>query len=421
MCACRSRSRSSRSGTRGDDDHDQGVVRDAHRAAQRFERNGPLVLRGREPRVGRLLMSRWLARRARGEHGQVVVLAALMIPVFLLLGALVVDAGNWYAHKRSLQNRADAGALAAGLQYVEPAQGLPDGARHDGDGDRERRQGLRGHERVRRSPTYNKNVNNQGNVTVAINATSPTAADWTDGGGPVLRPHDRRCVELGGAVDRRQGPRGEHRDAVRLVRHQPAADRRAGAGQSRADHRRRPERPAVRRRDRRSDRMRVGPVRARARRLDDGLHRRRRPTRSRSPSPRITRGRGTSRTSSSRTRPTTSRSSTGRAARTARRRAASPLRPKALCRTRSTTTVLRCRSTGSTSTTRAQAPGTETPPKLRRFSLSADNCGGPGFLYTASTDPAATCRVGFTAEVDTGVNDVRARSRSSPSARPSAR
>ena len=40
-----------------------------------------------------------------------------MIPVFLLLTALVVDVGNWYVHKRQLQNRADAAALAAGVQY----------------------------------------------------------------------------------------------------------------------------------------------------------------------------------------------------------------------------------------------------------------------------------------------------------------
>ena len=34
-----------------------------------------------------------------------------MIPVFLLLTALVVDVGNWYTHKRQLQNRADAARL----------------------------------------------------------------------------------------------------------------------------------------------------------------------------------------------------------------------------------------------------------------------------------------------------------------------
>jgi hypothetical protein len=41
-----------------------------------------------------------------------------MLPVFLLLLALVLDTGVWFTHKRSLQNRADAGALAAGVEYL---------------------------------------------------------------------------------------------------------------------------------------------------------------------------------------------------------------------------------------------------------------------------------------------------------------
>ena len=47
-----------------------------------------------------------------------LVMAAVMIPVFLLLTALVVDVGNWYTHKRQLQNRADAAAFAAGVEYA---------------------------------------------------------------------------------------------------------------------------------------------------------------------------------------------------------------------------------------------------------------------------------------------------------------
>lgn len=43
---------------------------------------------------------------------------AITIPVLLLLSALVVDAGNWFTHKRQLQNRADAAALAAGVEYA---------------------------------------------------------------------------------------------------------------------------------------------------------------------------------------------------------------------------------------------------------------------------------------------------------------
>ena len=42
-----------------------------------------------------------------------------MIPVILLLMALVIDVGDWYTHKRQLQNRADAGAFAAGVAYAK--------------------------------------------------------------------------------------------------------------------------------------------------------------------------------------------------------------------------------------------------------------------------------------------------------------
>ena len=42
-----------------------------------------------------------------------------MIPVFLILGALVVDVGDWYTHKRQLQTRADSAAFAAGVEYAK--------------------------------------------------------------------------------------------------------------------------------------------------------------------------------------------------------------------------------------------------------------------------------------------------------------
>jgi hypothetical protein len=42
-----------------------------------------------------------------------------MIPVFLLFAALVIDAGDWFTHKRQLQNRADAAAFAAGTEYAK--------------------------------------------------------------------------------------------------------------------------------------------------------------------------------------------------------------------------------------------------------------------------------------------------------------
>ena len=56
--------------------------------------------------------------RLRNERGGILAMAAVMLPVFLLMCALIVDAGNWFTHKRQLQNRADAAALAAGVEYL---------------------------------------------------------------------------------------------------------------------------------------------------------------------------------------------------------------------------------------------------------------------------------------------------------------
>ena len=47
------------------------------------------------------------------ESGQVVVLFAILLPVLFGLGAIVLDIGNWYVHKRHLQTQVDAAALAA--------------------------------------------------------------------------------------------------------------------------------------------------------------------------------------------------------------------------------------------------------------------------------------------------------------------
>jgi Flp pilus assembly protein TadG len=60
-----------------------------------------------------------MSRSLRGERGGIMVLSAIMIPVFLLVTALVIDAGDWFTHKRQLQNRADAAAFAAGTEYAK--------------------------------------------------------------------------------------------------------------------------------------------------------------------------------------------------------------------------------------------------------------------------------------------------------------
>ena len=56
----------------------------------------------------RIARSRW-----RSQAGQVLVIFALALPVLLGLAAIVVDAGNLFVEKRSVQKAADSAALAA--------------------------------------------------------------------------------------------------------------------------------------------------------------------------------------------------------------------------------------------------------------------------------------------------------------------
>jgi len=51
---------------------------------------------------------------AGNERGAIAVLFAVLTPAFIFLFLLVIDMGNWYVHKRHLQNSADAAALAGG-------------------------------------------------------------------------------------------------------------------------------------------------------------------------------------------------------------------------------------------------------------------------------------------------------------------
>ena len=51
------------------------------------------------------------------ERGQVVVVFALLIPVIFALGAIVIDIGNWYVHKRHLQTQVDAAAFAGANDF----------------------------------------------------------------------------------------------------------------------------------------------------------------------------------------------------------------------------------------------------------------------------------------------------------------
>ena len=66
----------------------------------------------------------------RDESGQVIALVAICSVVVLMFAALVIDVGNWFSHKRQLQNRADAGALAAGSEWARDFAQCAQGGAH---------------------------------------------------------------------------------------------------------------------------------------------------------------------------------------------------------------------------------------------------------------------------------------------------
>jgi hypothetical protein len=57
-------------------------------------------------------------RRLGDDSGAVAIIVALLLVVFLVLGALVLDLGSLYRHDRELQSAADAGALAGAQELV---------------------------------------------------------------------------------------------------------------------------------------------------------------------------------------------------------------------------------------------------------------------------------------------------------------
>jgi Flp pilus assembly protein TadG len=54
---------------------------------------------------------------ARDERGAAMVLVAVTLPVLILFVAFGIEVGHWYDYSRNLQNRADAAALAAAVEY----------------------------------------------------------------------------------------------------------------------------------------------------------------------------------------------------------------------------------------------------------------------------------------------------------------
>jgi hypothetical protein len=52
------------------------------------------------------------------QRGQIFVFFALLFPVLMVVGSIVVTIGNWYVHKRHLQTQVDAAALASAPGFV---------------------------------------------------------------------------------------------------------------------------------------------------------------------------------------------------------------------------------------------------------------------------------------------------------------
>jgi hypothetical protein len=56
----------------------------------------------------------------RGDRGQILMLAALLLPVLLGMAGMAVDIGTYTSERRTLQNAADAIALAAAQELPDP-------------------------------------------------------------------------------------------------------------------------------------------------------------------------------------------------------------------------------------------------------------------------------------------------------------
>ena len=131
-------------------------------------------------------VERW--RLSGEEAGQVLAIVAISMVVMLMFAALVIDVGNWFSHKRQLQNRADAGALAAGVEYQRSWAACIGGdatvaTRIENNG---RAYAGDPNPTTPVVPAVNTEVANQANVEVHINSTSYVSA-LSDGGGSCFK------------------------------------------------------------------------------------------------------------------------------------------------------------------------------------------------------------------------------------------
>lgn len=129
-------------------------------------------------------------RAGRGrlrERGQVAVLFALLLPMILVLGSIVISVGNWYVHKRHLQTQVDAAAFAGATFFV----GCFDDATNTNPAIRDAALEYAGD--MNRDPaTYNTQVQEPTDVHVVLNST----VYWTGNPSPVDNTLDSADSDL---------------------------------------------------------------------------------------------------------------------------------------------------------------------------------------------------------------------------------
>jgi hypothetical protein len=101
----------------------------------------------------------------------VVVLFALLIPVLFAIGAIVIDIGNFYVHKRHLQTQVDAAALAGGGLFTGCFEDDPTFVDLTNNEIRDEAEKYAG-DWLRDSSTANLQLQEPGDVRVALNSAT---------------------------------------------------------------------------------------------------------------------------------------------------------------------------------------------------------------------------------------------------------
>jgi hypothetical protein len=105
------------------------------------------------------------------ERGQATVIFALLIPVIFALGAIVLDLGNFYIHKRHLQTQVDAAALAGGGLFSGCFTGDPAFKALTNVAIRDEAEKYAG-DKLRDTSTVNTQLQEPGDVRVVLNSSN---------------------------------------------------------------------------------------------------------------------------------------------------------------------------------------------------------------------------------------------------------